>query len=169
MAKNLSSLSIALLAASMSACGMPEYVHKPFYQVDPILEPYITLFEQKAFERQLNIHVNDIKVYFVEDLGEDEDSVTLALCKTYETSSGQTAETPEIEVDRQEFERLTTYGKEAVMFHELGHCVLGRNHNDDIVPSEENRPVSIMSTYLVGAYYYNKYYSSYINELFNGR
>lgn len=40
--------------------------------------------------------------------------------------------------------------KEALVFHELGHCLLGRNHKDDLFPS--GAPKSIMTTILDGPY-----------------
>jgi hypothetical protein len=169
MANKLSSISLVLSAISLSACGVQEYSHKSVYEVDPILEPYISAFEQRAFEQQQSIEVKDIKVYFVEDLGEDEDSVTLAVCKRYETKDGRVMASPEIEVDKQEFDRLTELRKEALMFHELGHCILGRDHNDSLLPEEENRHSSIMSTYLLSTYFYAKYYNSYVYELFHNR
>lgn len=46
---------------------------------------------------------------------------------------------------------------EIVMFHELGHCILGRDHNEEL---------SIMNTYKVQDYIYVMNYSAYISELF---
>lgn len=166
--KNMLIVSCAA-AAALTACGDYRFVHKPHYEVDPILQPYITLFEQKAFEQQVNIEIRDLRAYFVSDLGEDEDSVTLALCRKYETDDGEVLGSPEIEVDENEFRELEDSEKEALMFHELGHCILNRDHRDDRIPQEQNRQSSIMSTYLINAFYYVKYYNSYMYELFNGR
>lgn len=35
-----------------------------------------------------------------------------------------------VEIDQQFWNRATDLEKEYVVFHELGHCVLGRNHDD---------------------------------------
>jgi hypothetical protein len=124
-------------------CGSP-LEHKKVYEVDSELEPYVALFEQRAFEQQFSITIDDIKISFVDDLGEDEDSVTLGMCYTY---SGEVDFTPVIEIDRGEFYDLDPLEREALMFHELGHCVLDRPHTDDRA-ANSRRPASLMSTSL---------------------
>jgi hypothetical protein len=52
------------------------------------------------------------------------------------------------------------------MFHELGHCVLDRPHDDDRAVNTR-RPASLMSTYLLSSYWYKSYYEEYMYELFH--
>lgn len=53
---------------------------------------------------------------------------------------------------------------EQVMYHELGHCILGLNHND--TTGVNNWPQSIMNTYhFSGSLYYN-YKNDYLMQLF---
>ena len=168
MSKNKTLFCSALIPSILLAsCGAIQ--HKSVYEVDPELEPYIHLFEERAFEQHLTITISDIKVYFVDDLGQDESSVTLAVCMQYTTDDGMNIDTPEIQVDRNEFKRITGPQHEALMFHELGHCVLHRDHDDTRVPAENNRYESIMSTYIVSSYMYTHYYEAYMHELFTGR
>jgi hypothetical protein len=47
---------------------------------------------------------------------------------------------------RSHWEESTELGKKAVLFHELGHCLLGRDHNDD--KYKDGCPKSFMSTYI---------------------
>ena len=56
--------------------------------------------------------------------------------------------------------------KEQLMFHELGHCLLHRNHVDDTL---NGAPISMMFPYLMydSMYLINREY--YLNELFKGR
>jgi hypothetical protein len=59
---------------------------------------------------------------------------------------------------------------EQLMFHELGHCLLNKNHNDSTVAPADSGPgtpipVSIMNSFHVSASYYEFNYTYYINEL----
>ncbi len=67
---------------------------------------------------------------------------------------------------------------EMIVFHELGHCVLGKDHDDEEVFTvrldkngvEEGTsykvPVSLMNTYGVDDWVYEKNFSAYLRELF---
>lgn len=61
--------------------------------------------------------------------------------------------------------RLPIADREELIFHELGHCVLNRAHNDTLDGS--GVPVSIMNSTHLGQAKYLAQYSSYIQELFN--
>lgn len=54
--------------------------------------------------------------------------------------------------------------KEILVFHEMGHCVLLRDH--DNVKLADSRPRSVMNSILIDSSYYQSYKSSYISELF---
>jgi hypothetical protein len=56
--------------------------------------------------------------------------------------------------------------QEQVIFHELGHCLLGRYRhiNDNI----NTIPISLMNSYLFSSYIYEAYREYYIAELFLG-
>jgi hypothetical protein len=59
--------------------------------------------------------------------------------------------------------------KEQLMFHELGHCLLDRQHNDTMVYSvDANQQValSVMNSYHLSSSLYEGNYDSYIKELF---
>ena len=55
--------------------------------------------------------------------------------------------------------------REALLLHELGHCALGRKHNDIQV---DGRPASIMATYLVDEVNYQANRDEYLKELWGG-
>jgi hypothetical protein len=81
--------------------------------------------------------------------------------------------TPVIRVSPIYWNAVNDQGREALLFHELGHCILYRVHRNDVQP--DGVPNSIMY-YSAGVYYYNQqdysFYQNnrqeYINELFNG-
>lgn len=64
-----------------------------------------------------------------------------------------------------------SYEMEQLMFHELGHCLLSRSHDNNTInasnDSSSSIPVSIMNAYHISPTYYNVNYTYYINELFD--
>lgn len=76
----------------------------------------------------------------------------------------------EIRIDKTFWDQSTTYGREELIFHELGHCVLRLDHNDDMIEDPSNSymamPVSIMYSKVFGntkSYINNRDY--YLQEL----
>lgn len=62
---------------------------------------------------------------------------------------------------------ILTYPKEQIeiiVFHELGHCVLGRDHDYEVW--EDSTPHSIMYPYVLDVEVYTKFRDIYMNELF---
>jgi hypothetical protein len=58
---------------------------------------------------------------------------------------------------------------EQLMFHELGHCLLNRNHNDATVAATDYSSqvaVSIMNSYHLSSSLYEYNYTYYLNELY---
>lgn len=55
--------------------------------------------------------------------------------------------------------------REALLLHELGHCSLGREHEDSF---KEGRPASIMATYLLDEDTYQANRDEYLKELWGG-
>jgi hypothetical protein len=70
-----------------------------------------------------------------------------------------------IEIDPIFWEEASQTEKEVLVFHELGHCVLNREHNESLI-SEQNIPKSIMYPYIFETEY-EMYRNYYINELKN--
>ena len=58
--------------------------------------------------------------------------------------------------------------KKQMIFHELGHCRLGREHNSDTIQTDagETVKISIMNPVIPASYLYQKYQSGYDQELF---
>lgn len=63
----------------------------------------------------------------------------------------------------------TTAQKEQVLFHELGHCMMGREHEDGSIPSLDRNimtPSSIMNSFMISTNTYKTNYEYYMKELF---
>lgn len=76
-----------------------------------------------------------------------------------------------IEIDEDKFKRYDYYGRQEVIFHELGHCVLNRGHDDTLISLRgEKIPTSIMYPYVFGsAFYYKENLDYYYKELIRGK
>lgn len=70
-----------------------------------------------------------------------------------------------IRVDRNAWTNMSMEEKEATLFHELGHCVLGRISHDDIL-EKNGCPESIMHRSHTLKHCYFKNRSAYLDELF---
>lgn len=59
---------------------------------------------------------------------------------------------------------LSEFSRKAIVYHELGHCALGRTHDNSL--DEDGRATSIMNQYLIAGSQFYTYYEQYIRELF---
>lgn len=119
--------------------------------VDPVFDHYVTAYKTyKGSELSY-----DIPIQFA-DLKDN----TVGLCTRWSNGYRQ------IEIDRDYWKNVLTKGEKLnVIFHELGHCDLNRNHTTTL--SSDGRPTSIMYPYV-----FNLYPTSvarYVIELFNNR
>ena len=149
--KNVKVIYTIMLALFLSACAKEKVT-----QIDPGFEVFASRFEQEARKQGVGITVDNLKISF--DDNEKLGSNILGVCK-----SGLNF-IPEIVISRSYWTNMSLADKEQLMFHEMGHCVLGRGHNSRVV---NGYAASIMNPYHIGSIYsYN--YTSYMSELFLG-
>lgn len=90
-------------------------------------------------------------------------------CIKYELSNGEIV-TREIFIKENYWNNVDEIAQQYLIFHELGHCILDRDHFDDFFITSDNKKiyVSIMSTYVSGEMLenYENYYDGYMQELF---
>lgn len=110
------------------------------------LLPYI-----RTFERVTGMSAWGVKVSF----GELPPGV-VGLCH-YEDSERS------IEISTKYWPKLSEYSREALLLHELGHCVLNLEHSDKL--RSDNCPKSLMFPSLLPDECYLKHRPDYIREL----
>lgn len=111
------------------------------YEIDPKLQPYVTQFEKISNRKIDNLIV---KFSFLS-------KETIAQCRNRFT--------PVIEVNSRFVKEISNPAEiELIMFHELGHCILLRDHS--------NSMDSIMYPHLINVNDYLSNYKLYISELF---
>ncbi len=90
--------------------------------IEAELQIYIDLFVSEASDRAIEIDMSEINLgAYIENI---EQNGTLGQCISYSDGS------KEIVIDERSWERLDDLEKEYVVFHELGHCVLDRSHDN---------------------------------------
>lgn len=138
-------LLTAILATSCYSGMDDDYTY-----IQPEIRPYYDKFVQEAHKRGINLDTNNIKVAFGP--------------MTHNWQHGVTSyRYREIKIDSSSYKWKSH--PESLIFHELGHLLLGRSHNDHRV---EHNPTSIMDSteipeYELGREDLREYY---LDELF---
>ena len=147
--------SVYLFFILLTGCAPKE--HKVL-SIDEKLQPYFDTFIREANYRNKFWFVDDLIIQFEEELPKKNNLEILGNC---DTNSGGT---PVVTINKKTFKRLSQNEKEMLIFHELGHCLLYKGHNDDL--DDDGVPVSIMNKYAFSGNVYAKNREGYINELF---
>ena len=127
--------SLGILLTLITACS---HVHK---QVAPIivakdltLKEYLYMFSEIGNKYSLkSIKIPKITIKFGNIKKKDG--------KTIYATCGKESGNLVITVDQKQWEYLTLYRKEQLMFHEFGHCILDRHHCNRLI---KGSPMSIM-------------------------
>ena len=164
--KTLSAILVLILCTSCGLTGRFDKVKKPsgyirqFSTSNEIFDTYVKKFEDHAKIKtgNMNYKVIDIPINF----GDTENDQFVGVCFTY--SDGK----KEIIIKADWWNRVSTSSKESLIFHELGHCALDRDHNEDVIENTNGEVIraSIMHPAIVSAQHYSHFYDGYIHELF---
>ncbi len=162
-----------LILFLLVGCGAPqaEPVSSYEYRIEtPEFQYYVDRFEKLSKDRRpqnitsLVMEYGDLSDHGIEACY-SEDATTycmMLLGRVVGLCSIKSNQSPRITIDRTYWEGATDVAKENLAFHELGHCILKRDHNDR---KDQGVPVSLMFPNLI-PFYYEKDKQPYINELF---
>lgn len=90
--------------------------------IESELQTHFTNFEIEANAHGISIDISSIDINgYIQNI---ESSGTLGQCKSYSDGSQK------VIIDDKYWNRITEKEKEYIVFHELGHCLLNREHND---------------------------------------
>lgn len=136
------------------ACGPLNSTNERDVYVEPEFLAYVEDFEMQTGEK------NIIPISFKTI----EEEYVIALCYNYNNTSKNY-----IEVDPEEYNKLSDSEKEETIYHELGHCLLNREHDETILKASSygiprSIPKTIMYPYVFGKFYL-QYKNYYVNEL----
>lgn len=129
------------------------------------------LEETKYVEKEIQEHVEKFKLIYgksvdIEIKFKDLEIMTAGVCYVYTDSSLN-----HIQIDRDIFFSYSELGREELIFHELGHCILDRDHTTSRISYKDTTiPKSIMYPYTFGnSSFYSEMLSYYYDELIKGK
>jgi len=105
-------------------------------EIEAELQVYFSSFVEEASTYGMDISLEDIDLGgYIENI---EARGTLGQCKSYSNGSKQ------VVIDEPYWDRVDDLEREYLVFHELGHCLLGRDHDD--TKDEDGNCASIMQS-----------------------
>lgn len=145
----------SLLVAS--GCGSAPS-QAPTLQIDPSLTSYVSRFEQASVQYGHPTQVTNLVMGF----GDVNDPGEIGARGDCEIVTGQT---PTVTISADAWAASTDAEREELVFHELGHCVLGLKHIAGI--NSAGIPVSLMDPTEIDGAIYSQNRDYYLNGLFN--
>lgn len=139
----IATITLLLLLAVLSCQPRPQAEPEPKqYSVPTDVEPYVQAFREIAQQRGQVIPADNLIVQFGNTQGQD-------ACGQCNRDAGKT---PRITIKTDElcWKNASQQEREALIFHELGHCWLNRDHRPDRFPNKIY--VSLMNADDVGIY-----------------
>lgn len=149
----------------MTSCGKKIQYETSVY-IHEDVAPFVSRFQQLS-----GIQINDLHVTFKQmDMGLGGYCEKNEIIK--ETPFEKTiTKTPKVFLNIDywnNYLKIDKRGKELLVFHELGHCLLNRDHNESKLDfNGKSIPASIMTPQMFESIYYSSNYSHFIGELFN--
>ncbi len=168
MKNTIKTIVLINLSIYLVSCGPAFKLNKMQDQsIDPELSQYLNQFQIEALSRGVNLVLDHLTMSFDESMPRAAVGSVIAYCQI--TFSG-----PNIRVKKSLFKNYDLSGREQIIFHELGHCLLRLDHNDRTERAADsegpdygyNMPSSIMNTFHFDSNTYNGNRNEYINRLF---
>jgi hypothetical protein len=143
-----------LITLLLVGCGIEEKQRPEYNRVLSVdgFEHYVNLFQEQASELGQNIRVSDLVIRF-KYIPIEGDKTVLGRC----WRGGDTS--PTIDIDPEHWKTMSMVARELLMFHEMGHCILRRDHVEDFT--------SIMNPYLISTSVFIKDEDRLLAELFD--
>lgn len=131
------------------------------FRTHPFLEPFKAKFNEESARFSIKIPDTNRPLYLIGELPIEMAGVCYGVVLPWKRSLYLSV----IVVNERYWARLSNYGKEALVFHEMGHCVLGRIKH--IETTVEQVPVSLMYPILLDPFVYKQNRDMYLKELFS--
>ena len=128
-------ISFLLLALVVCLGCSKEADFKPVYDVPEALQPFIDRFLNEAEVRGFHYEIKNLIITYDESLGG-------AVCGQCNSIAMNASIQKIISINPKIECWFSDEGEEAFFFHELGHCFLGRDHDNSLLPNGD--PKSLM-------------------------
>ncbi len=144
-------LAIIILAVAVSGCGREHKLQLGQFS------GYVQAFQSRGTSFGKNVQVDDLVIEFGKMERDSEQGYCLLKAE----------ETPVIRVNQSAWDRMSETERQLLLNHELGHCILGRKHKNDLMHPDEV-PSSVMNSYAIDSDLYDSHREYYDGELFQG-
>ena len=142
----------------------------PVYEVPAEFQPLVSRFVQEAAQRGDTVTINNLIIKY-------DSSQSASFCALCNSLSQQPDIQKIITVNPNIRCYTNAQEKEALFFHELGHCILGRRHDNALLPKGDPKSIMVEGniklyapcSYPIGGSCPDNTYKRtyYIDELFN--
>ena len=149
-----------LIALSLTACAIDDNdLGNGENLIDTELQAFVDDFEAEALSRGYAIDIDALGVRV--ELADISQNNVAGACYHNRDDPGR------IEIDALFYNRMTNLQREFVVFHELGHCVLGRDHSEAEFAIGTCQSLMASGTGTCRENYSNRTRTNYIDELFD--
>ncbi len=159
-------LLLLILSFFLASCGGSNKKHiqhlegsRQFAATDSTFKPFVDSFTSNArtYLSKPTFVVGDIPVNFGDTSNNEFDGV----CNSYSDGS------KEVLIKKSWWDKASNHQKEVMIYHELGHCSLNRDHDGELLSKDDYEvKASIMNPTIPGSAHYVQYKTSYLTELF---
>lgn len=155
---------IILSSILFISCGMPKEKNALMFSTsDPYFDKYKQEFSHEHLRfKQYGIDTTKVNINFVEEVPSPNNEDWIGVCV-------QQGSKREILIKRSAYfnknmkENALKFYRKSLLFHELGHCLINRGHNDSQIGFV---PISLMNPRIVNGSLVSQYWDSYLDELF---
>ena len=152
----INKISLVAIFVLVTACGRSTEFATKGVNIDPQFSSYVEAFKNQAIAENHPLVIDSLIVEMQDKL----DPGILGICWM---SQGDPSFVPKVQISKEYWSMIDDNGKQELMFHELGHCVLNRAHRAD---SNNGIPLSIMNPYYIDPNFYTANLDQYYHELF---
>lgn len=157
-----------IFVTSLSSCGLPLHRDlvvknkgevRQFSSTNPLFNNIVSQFEQagRQYSGNSQFTVSNVPVNF----GNTENEKFEGVCFSYPDG------TTEVIIREAWWNSASQALKESLLYHELGHCVLGRDHDNETFSVDgTTHKASMMNSVIVNSSKYTSYKAGYLTELF---
>lgn len=127
---------LLFLASLFLFCCSKKSGFNPVFNIEPEFKTYVDLFEQEAAIRGIDMKINNLIIKY-------DPSLPVSVCgKSNVISSDNNVQkiisiNPNIKCWNSDQEL------QALIFHEMGHCILGRSHDNGLLPNGSPRSIMV--------------------------
>jgi hypothetical protein len=146
-------LLFCVFATLLPACKGKK---KDVLYIEPELQPFVSQFVQDAMKLGAHVEITNLSAQLSDRLEDP------AVGECVRNGSN-----PMIRISRSFWQTASDANKQLEVYHELGHCVLNREHDDAMALDNGNIPRSIMNSSEIDIAVFLAHYDYYLCELFS--